>query len=332
MAKNELNSDQIRQLENNVHLAGIVAELGDMATGTTNDGVPYLAFRGSVQCGDDAIYTVPFRVFVKSKKKDGTDSKLFANVKDWYNKAIPLTKDTENATKVDMRGSLVDNPYVSQQGELVPSTQFNMQLFGNFKDYAAEITLEGCIIGVTDEVISDTPTGRGKIRFFTRDIFHNNMELTNIIVQSEDVNDEVNKRTLEDAGYIKGATTTISIDLLPSKAPAPVKKGGIGKQHTTDGTNRLEWVLIGADDICEGDKALSGKLVKAALSERTARLDEIKRAGYLGNKGTSSHSSGLGSKKGGVTKDIDDFDVEGEATAGSASDLSPVEDDDDFPF
>ena len=319
MANVTVNSDQMRALKNVVHLAGTLAQLDPIAEGNTKDGIPYLAFRGMVQCGEEAIYTVPFRVFVKSKKTDGSDSKTYANIKDWYSKAIPLTQDTENATKVDMRGSLTDNPYVNANGDLIEATQFNMQLFNTFKNYAAEITLEGTILSVTDEVRDDNPTGRGRVRFFTRDIFRNSMELKNIVVQSTDENSEVNMSTLADAGYVKGTTTTLFIDLLPAKASAPVKKsGGIGKQHVTEGTNYLEWVLTGAEDIAMGDDVLTGKIVKAALAERTSHLDEIKRAGYLGSKKS-------------VTSAIDDYDTS-RATASASPETSPVEDDDDFPL
>ena len=327
-----LETDQIRQLANVVHLSGILAELSTMSEGKTKDNIPYLSFNGKVQCGDEAIYTVPFRVFIKSKKTNGEDSKNYANVKDWYSKAIPMTKDVENATRVDMRGSLTDNPYVNANGELVESTQFNMQLFGSFKSYAAEITLEGAILAVSEEVRDDAPTGRGRLRFFTRDIFRNNIELRNIVVQSPDIDPVVNMTTLEEVGYRKGTTTSLFIDLLPAKAVAPARKGGLGKQHVTEGNNYLEWVLTGCADIADAEHTLSSKIVKAALSVRSSRLEEIKRAGYLGSKNaTPTRTVGLGSKKA-STSAIDNYDVDVQPKVKPASDMSPVGDEDDFPF
>ena len=112
MAKtNTTNTDQIRQLANRVHFAGILAELSEMREGNTINGIPYISFSGVLQCGEDAVYNVPFRTFVKSKKSDGSDSKNFAKVKNWYNNAVPMTANKDNATKVDMVGSLTDNPY-----------------------------------------------------------------------------------------------------------------------------------------------------------------------------------------------------------------------------
>ena len=149
------NTDQIRQLENQVHLAGYLAELSEMRTGTTTNGVPYMSFSGAIQCGEDAVYTVPFRTFVKSKKSDGSDSKNFAKVQDWYAQAVPKTKDPENPTMVSCFGSITDNPYVNSQGKLVEATQFNIQSFNPFKDFQCDIDLEGFLLCLCGSYLLD---------------------------------------------------------------------------------------------------------------------------------------------------------------------------------
>lgn len=313
---NNSNTDQIRQLDNRVHLAGALAELSDITEGNTSTGIPYISFNGAVQCGIDAVYTVRFRSFVKSKKSDGTDSKNYAKIKEWAKNAIPMTKNKDNPTMVDMIGSLTDNPYVNSSGTLVEGTQFNMQLFGDFKDYAAEIDLEGFIHSVNDEtkgVDSDETTGRQRMRLITRDIFRNTLDIKNIVIPKELV------RPLRDNDYERGRTAKFFITLMPNEAPAAVKSGGIGTQRTS-GANYLEWVMTGADPVisAESDKALDSKLIKDAMSERKSHLDEIKEAGYQG--GSSSSSSTNSSSRNGI------------GTASSMANASPVTEDEDFPF
>ena len=319
MSKNtNTNTDQIRQLDNRVHLAGALAELSDINEGNTTAGIPYISFNGAIQCGTDAVYTVRFRTFVKSKKNDGTDSKNYAKIKEWAKNAVPMTKNKDNPTMVDMVGSLTDNPYINASGTLVEGTQYSMQLFGDFKDYAAEIDLEGFIHSVVDETKgadSDETTGRQRMRLISRDIFRNTLDIKNIIVPKELV------RPLRDNDYDRGRTAKFFITLMPNEAPAPVKTGGIGTQRTS-GANYLEWVMTGADPVIsvDSDKALDSKLIKDAMTERKSHLDEIKDAGYQGgSSSTKSSSSSVSSPRNGI---------------GTASSMasSPVSEDEDFPF
>ena len=320
MPKNNNNTDQIRQLDNRVHLAGALAELSDINEGTTSAGIPYISFNGAIQCGPDAVHTVRFRTFVKSKKSDGTDSKNYAKIKEWVKKAVPMTKSKDNPTMVDMIGSLTDNPYVNVNGVLVEATQYSTQLFSDFKDYAAEIDLEGFIHSVVDETKgadSDEVTGRKRMRLIAQDIFRNTIDIKNIIVPKELV------RPLQENDYEGGRTAKFFITLMPNEAPAPVKSGGIGTQRTS-GANYLEWIMTGADPVIseESDKHLDPKLIKAAMTERKSRLDEIKEAGYQGgNSSNSSSSSSSSSSRNGI---------------GDASSRTPaaaaVTEDEDFPF
>lgn len=320
MPKNTNNTDQIRQLDNRVHFAGALAELGDVNEGVTQAGVPYISFNGAIQCGPDPVYTVRFRSFVKSKKNDGTDSKNYTKIKEWVKNAVPMTKNKENPTMVDMVGSLTDNPYVNASGTLVESTQYSVQLFNDFKDYAAEIDLEGFIHSVVEETKgadSDETTGRQRMRLITRDIFSNTLDIKNIVVPKELV------RPLRDNDYERGRTAKFFITLMPNEAPAPVKTGGIGTQRTS-GANYLEWIMTGADPVisAESEKSLDAKLIKDAMTERKSRLDEIKEAGYQGGSSSSNSasSSSTSSSRNGI------------GAPSSVATASPVTEDEDFPF
>lgn len=301
-----MSEEKIRQLENRVHLAGKLAELGKVNEGVSN-GVPYISFNGKIQFGETPVETANFRTFVKSKKVDGTDSKNYAKVKEWVANAVPMTVDPSNPTMVDMIGSLTDNPYISADGKLVEATQFSMQLFGDFKEYAAEIDLEGFIAHIADEMKDDEPTGRQIIRLVSRDIFSNILDIKQIIVPKEWV------EPLEDNGYENGVTTTLYVNIIPHVSTAPAKgRGGIGVQRVQSRSYN-EWVFVGAGDIIDSDsdKALSPALIKNALKVRAAMLEEKKKEGYVGSKGTTTTSTpasrnGIGSKS--ATKTVIDED------------------------
>lgn len=322
-------TDQIRSLENKVRLAGKLAEISEMRSGETNNGIPYVSFDGAIQCGPSADYVVKFRTFVKSKKSDGTDSKNFTAVKKWYNEAVSIAQDKDNATMVEMFGSVTDNPYVNIEGKLIEGTQFSIQAFRKFEDYAADIDIEGFIQGVTDEtkgIDNPEPTGRQKLRLISRDIFGNFLDFKNLIV-TEDLVDALN-----DNGYERGATAKFFISLIPTEAKAAAPKaGGIGKQRTTSGYSHLEWVIVGADPVidADSDKALDRHLIKDGMSVRAAHLKEVEDKGYLGGTSNSSKSSS-DTKTSGATKSS------GRSGIGKKKDdmeeLPDILDDDDMPF
>lgn len=316
----ENNKEQIRRLTNSVHLAGALAEL-ETKDGTTESGVPYVSLSGAIQCGETPVSTVKFRSFIKSKKKDGTESKNYKNIKKWIEDAVPMTKDKEHCTYVDMKGSLTDNPFVNREGDLVEAVQYSTQIFKKFEEYAASIDVEGFISSINDEMNKNTdePSGRKKMRLITRDIFGNTLDLKDIIIPADLV------EPIEDNGYERGATATFFIDLIPNKGEEKVKRGGIGEQRVTDGKSFLEMVLVGADPVINSDseKSLDKKLIKEAMEERKNHLAEVKEKGYLGGTSNTSSSSrnGVGSSaKTSVNKNKGDFET-----------VDSV-DDDEFPF
>ena len=167
------NSDQIRRLQNVVILEGALAELEEPRTGTGKDGINYISLRGAVQCGDTGVYTRSFRAFIKEKKTNGEDSKVYKDVVEWLKTATPMTKNAENPTMVRLQGSLSDNVYVNREGVLVEGTEVSVQFFNEFKSFNASLQLEGYIKDIKPEVRGKDDdaheTGRYKMHFITRD-------------------------------------------------------------------------------------------------------------------------------------------------------------------
>ena len=317
------NSDQIRNLQNVVVLEGALAELAEPTYGVGKDGINYISLRGAVQCGDSAVYTRSFRSFIKEKKKNGEDSKVYKDVKEWLKTATPMTKDADNPTMIKLQGSLSDNMYVKADGVLVQTTENTVQFFNKYEEYTCAFQLEGYIKDITPEVRgkddNEHETGRYKMRFISRDFYGNTLDLKNIIVPAETY------EQIQSIGYDAGVTASINVEWRPTETvEAPKKKsGGFGKQTdlgSTSGNTYLEMILVGGSDPYDEDSkdALTPKIVKALLSERQQKIKEVENAGYLGGKsgGTSAPAP---AKSGGF----------GKAKTGS---FVPVEDDEELPF
>ena len=301
MTEIKASKEQIRKLKNEVQLCGYLAELNPMRTGVTvKDSVPYLAFDGAIQCGETPDRTVRFRTFIKSKKQDGSDSVAFANAKAWYEAAVPMTKDPEHATRVEMRGSLTDNPFVNSENKLIEATQFNIQAFFPFtpkapEDYKAVISLEGVITGYSPEIVNENETGRSFMRFMTRDIFGNVIELKNIVVPNDT---RISVDILEANNYDVNTTTEVGIVLTPARVARVTKqKGGIGTPvAVVTEKDRIEWVLSYANN--EETQQLSRENISAMRNARESALDRVKKDGYKGTaKKPSAPVAGVGASE-----------------------------------
>lgn len=285
-------TEKIRNLKNEVRLGGFIAELSNIREGVTQNNIPYISFNGVIQCGEEQVYGVRFKTFVKSKKSDGTDSKNFAAVKQWIKTVIPKYKDvngttvvSDNPTFVEAIGSIVDHPYVNKENKLVEATEINLQFFRKFTNYKAELDIEGYVGSIINETKagdSEETTGRQKLQIISRDIFSNILNVKNLIIPEDLV------EAFNDGGYEKGITSTFYIEFQPHASLVPVKTGGIGVQRTTEGKPYLEWVVVGADSIIDSDseKALKPSLIKQACIERQSKLKEIESKGYQGKTET----------------------------------------------
>lgn len=311
------NTDQIRRLANSVTLAGYLADI-ESKQGVDKNGVDYIRIRGQIQCGEDSVMTRSFTSFIKAKKADGTDSENYEKVLDWVKKAVPMTKDKENATMVRLVGSLSANDYVGSDEQLHEGTVASMQFFNDFEEFACDLDIEGYIKSITDEERGSEddkkPTGRKRLNLISMDFYHNALDIKNIIIPKDFVD------ALEDNGYVKGATAKMYVSWKPNeKGEAKPKTKGFGQQRVTEGKSYLEMVLTGGDIAYDEDEQedmiITTQMCKAMLNERASRLKELEEAGYQGSKGSSGSSTPTGFGKKGSGK------------------MSPVvDDDDDIPF
>lgn len=318
-----ITTDQIRSLTNQVVYSGYLATLENVKTGVDKNGSEYLSFRGTIQCGEDATLTRPFKSYIKAKKKDGSDSDNYAKVTKWVQEAVPMTKSKENATMVRMVGSLSANDYVGSDGSLRETNIATMQFFNDFDEFACDLDIEGYIKSVSEEERGPDddkkPTGRMRMRLIGMDFYHNALDFKSIVIPKDLVD------ALEDNGYEAGRTAKMFLTWMvnSNEEPKPKKKG-FGQQRVTEGRSFVELVLTGGDTAYDEDDeklSISNGMAKAMLTERSNRLKEIEEAGYQGASSGSSSGSSSSSRSGFGSK------------GSSSKKMTPVVDDDeDIPF
>ncbi len=288
--------ERVKPLNNRARVAGVLVGLSELKEGVTQDGVPYCSFSGKVSCDPEGKVEISFRTFEKAKTKAGKDMANYPKVLAWYKNAVSKESNADNPTMVEISGSLTDNPYVNLHNELVEACQYSLKYFSEFRNYKAQIDIEGYIESLVEETTGEdeTPTGRMKMTLISRDGFNNTIVLKNVIIPADFVD------SLDDAGWEKGATISAAIDIVPSASVKTVNTAAFGKQHTIQSAVRKEMVVTGGEVAIDPDseRALKRSQVKAMMDERKAKLDATEAAGYQGNKGGSSVSRGsIGSKK-----------------------------------
>ena len=274
-------NDQIRNLENRLHIAGMVVELGELKTGTNKKGVEWASFEGKLQCGPSPAYNVNFRWFAPATKKDNTDSKLYENGIRWYKKAKSAASHPEDPTMVDMTGSLSANDFVRANGDLAQEYRYNVQFFNAFEKYAYDLDLEAYISGVRDMIGEDgAPNGRKWLRLTTKDFYGNVLDLRNVIVK-EDLAEQ-----LEEQGYERGRTAYMCLTWAPEKGGESNRKSsGFGTVREAKPKTKMALYLTGGKTAYAEDsnKSITKDQAAAMKNARDEHLIEIQNGGYKGN-------------------------------------------------
>lgn len=305
-----MDSEQLRNLLNNVKLRGTLAEL-EVKEGTNKNGIPYISLKGAVRFGETGVETKRFRTYVQAQNANGNENKTYPDIKKWADEAISEVDNKELATTVTITGSLEANDYVSPSEELVETVEINAKFFNEFKeteDDPASVDVEGYIKAIADEMKNDEPTGRKRVTLITTDFFRNAVVVKNIIVPADLAESFCDM-------YDVGDTAVLYLSYLLHKGEAkPKKTTGLGKQRTTEGRDYLELVLVGADAPEDVKEPIEKKVVKILMEERAQKLEDLKEEGYQGGATAESASKTkkTTSKKTSTkvtADDIDDDDI-----------------------
>lgn len=280
------NSQQLRRLKNEVSLQGKLTEVTSNY-GTTKAGIPYVSVKGVIQIGEHAADTKNFDIFAQEYSvRDGErkESKLYVNTVNWLNQHKNNTVASvgyDNADVVKIGGSLYVNDYVSKDGKLKSPVLIRGSFFNTpapDKDgrmNLGEATVEGYIKNIRTEVRNEKETGRLIVTLLT-DTFVGEIVPVDIVVPEEIAS------AFEDM-YEVGQTASFYIDFIPHKTTEAPKKGGFGVQRTSERTY-IETVMVGGDAPLDEDdeNAISKEVIKIALADRQAKLDELADNGYQG--------------------------------------------------
>lgn len=301
-------SDKIKKVVNAVTLIGKIAEFEYKTGVTKEESIPYVSIKGAIQFGDSKVQTKKFERYVqqRSKSKDGKEgkeNKLYEKTLTFAKSvnSIASTKE-EEATIVEIQGSIASNDYVNDKEELIESLKVDATFFNDVDEgveFKGVLDIEGYIQSIIEETKGEdkVETGRLRVTLVTMDFFGNAIQVKNIIVPTDI------KEAFQES-YEVGQTAKLYIDYVVNKAPEkPKKSGGIGTQRTTDGKSYIEMVVTGADPALDEDDegSITKQAVKIALTERKGMLAELKEKGYQGKKGqsiSSDNRKSVGSAKG----------------------------------
>ena len=319
-------SDQIKgNVVNSVYLEGELAEIEVRKGNEKKSQAPYVSIKGAVKVGDSKAQMVRFEKYQAAYRvKDGVKREYPAYDKllEFAESAVSLAsaEEGQEVTKVRLTGSYKDAPYVGKDNQLHQATKIEASFFNGFRGNAEAIAdVEGYVNSVVRETKAvdgeAEETGRLKVTIITFDFFKNAIPVTFIVEENLSEAFEDNIST--------GQTITALLEykLNEKVAPTPVREGGIGVQRAMESTTRsyLELVLTGTRGAAldpEDDGALSTEAVKAAMSEREQKLQQLISEGYKGSASTTTNRSGIGGVQSQptqqaqtVAKDDDDDDV-----------------------
>lgn len=287
-------SDQIKKkLENKAILAGKLLTLEKPVYGN-KDGKEYISFKGTVQCGESPVLTRNFDFFSFKEKKDGKASKAYESATKWLEEAIPASVNANQATMVELIGSIADGTYVNSLGEMKEVMRYNMSLISNFKSYKCIVGLEGYISSFNEEEDSNNQdTGRVVMSILSQDYHKNPIIIKKVIVRKED------RANLENCGYEAGVVGTVTASFVAVEDAQ--SNSGWGEQ-VTGGKSYSELVVVGCSNAAEildegTEKGLGENDVRNLKRMRKEYIDEIKEKGYLGKKGSKTAKSATASTK-----------------------------------
>ena len=288
------DSEQLRDFVNKIDVNGTLATM-EVREGETENKVPYISVKGSIQFGETGVETLNFRSFALAQKSDGTDSKAYANLVKWVENAVPMTEDKAKATKGLFRGSFASNDFYTDKdgGAVVESNIFNVSGFfdydANFNEQNstnAIVDFEGYVKAIADETKGEekTPTGRKRITLVGLDYRKEAIVLKNVILTEDIAEDFMDLLPV-------GSTAKFTLGYYVHKGQTKRPTGGLGKQRVTEGRDYLELVLEGCSDPYEDDKeVITTKIMKELMNVREAKLARIKEEGENGTT-TSSAST-----------------------------------------
>lgn len=273
----------LRQAEAKVSVVGILAEKDmkiEPSEVTLQNGtkVESQAIRGSLTIKVDDVNSVKFNVYANQLTKDGKQSNLFAGLQTIMNEYKSIAEvGVDAADRIAVNGGDI-NIFTGRDGKA--SVGFKSNFFNRIKNVEnlepkAEFSVELFINSLLPEYDKEqNETGRLIVNGWVP-TYGGNVEPI-VLIAPEGVADAVND------SFEPGQTVKFYGDVVNSKIVVtkeiPVKIGKPRVETTTKYKNEL--LITGASDAYEDgvsqEKPYDASAIKAAIQERTNRIEEVR--------------------------------------------------------
>lgn len=315
-------SNEIKSTKNLSRIVGVLSEKAlELKTGTIkgeNGDIPCQIIQGQLAVETDNG-TFPIRVYSASKKKDGSENKMFNGIKtimESYVSKVDAVKSEKEADVIDCNTKVNINDYVGNDGQVKTSVQISLnsarRVTGEVES-VTDIDMVGYIGSIKPEMDkNDEETGRLIVNLMTINYLEKAEPFTLIV--PEDIADDFNDI------YEVGQTVELycSLEMRHVGAKQGTQAAFGRKAKVAQGYGVMELVVFGGeepfedDDDAEEKKCISSKTAKELMNERKLYLENLpneKKEKDKEKKTTKSNKKGLGSRKPTVEEDEDDDDV-----------------------
>lgn len=265
----------IRQADAKVNVTGVVSEV-DLKLDKDDKGVEQIT--GTVTVKTSEFNFIPFKVWTRAKKNDGTDNKQFAGIKTVMEEYKPLARySEEEADKISVSGNV--NPFEGRNGV---SIGYRSNFFNRLRGGAdavfepkAEFDIEMYIKAIVPEMVKNSEDVEESGRYIMKGWMptYNGIEPIEAIIPEDLVDD------IQDL-YSPGDTVNIWGDIINSRVVKDNSKtGAFGKAKKKVETTFInELVITGGEPPYDEDNPLhyTKEVIDAAVQERENKKEADK--------------------------------------------------------
>ena len=275
---------------NSVRVEGILKDL-DIAERTTSDGRDYITCKATIKVDQEVNgkmleNEIPIRMFSMRLKKDGAESKIYYNILNYRNQFTSLAATQEGNERQASRvlidsGRLEENIWIDQSsGEPRTSyqitTNFLKNAQGDNPEDEATFELTGVVLNKTRETDANgDETGRLKVKFAVVR-YGGKVDVINLIAESANAVNFI-ETNWEDGDTVQ-VTGAVSINVSKKVYFEEQGFGDPIKRIKTE--TRHELIILGGSPAgFDESNAYDANEIKSALSDRQARVEQLKTAG-----------------------------------------------------
>lgn len=272
------------QSTNRVNITGTLSEL-DIEERLTRDGRQFITGTAKVRVdqeigGEMTENEVPVRMFSMRNKSDGTENKMYDNIKQMAERftSLAAAENPSQASRVSITGArLEENAWVDRNGEIHSggfqiSTNFmNPEREGDKEQ--AKFELSGVIANISEETDRNgEETGRLILKFIVVG-YNGKADLITLIAQNPIAVNHIRQN------WEKGDTVSLTgVINITHKVETWEEEQGFGEPITRTRTVSKSELLItgGSPSGLDEDMSYDNDSIKLALDDRMVRLNALK--------------------------------------------------------